>query len=114
VPNAERYAANRESGIEYSRQWRLDNPAWNTFTKARSRVMSRYNLDKQQAEVALISKMGDFCEACGRFAKMDIDHDHKTGEARGLLCRRCNIIAGALEDRRCGKVGEYLERPRGS
>ena len=42
------------------------------------------------------------CAICGRHQselsrKFAVDHDHKTGKIRGLLCARCNYIVGAVE-----------------
>ena len=45
------------------------------------------------------------CAICGVKA-MDlpkalcVDHDHATGEVRGLLCRSCNVAIGHLRDSR--------------
>jgi hypothetical protein len=50
------------------------------------------------------------CSICG--AREDIvgDHDHETGEFRGLLCGRCNVGIGMLGDspERLRQAAEYL------
>jgi hypothetical protein len=38
------------------------------------------------------------CAACGDKAELHIDHCHGTGLIRGLLCRRCNITLGYMQD----------------
>ncbi len=38
------------------------------------------------------------CKACGKYDKtqdLSVDHCHDTGNIRGLLCIRCNLISGA-------------------
>ena len=43
------------------------------------------------------------CAICGKVdvtgRRLAVDHDHKTGKVRGLLCTRCNVRVGILEDR---------------
>jgi hypothetical protein len=34
----------------------------------------------------------------GKITKLAIDHCHKTGEVRGLLCHKCNSILGYAND----------------
>ncbi len=31
--------------------------------------------------------------------KINVDHDHKTGAWRGVLCHHCNIMLGGARDR---------------
>lgn len=41
-----------------------------------------------------------------------VDHDHKTGEVRGLLCRNCNTMIGMAEENigRLFAAANYLKR----
>lgn len=55
------------------------------------------------------------CAICGgkpRKNLLSVDHDHKTGEIRGLLCSRCNhrVLGAANEDpERLRRAARYLE-----
>lgn len=42
--------------------------------------------------------------------RLIVDHDHDTGEVRGLLCKPCNTGIGMLADsaERCRRAAEYL------
>lgn len=65
-------------------------------------IMERYGLTKEQYE-ALYEAQGGVCYICrratGRRKKLAVDHDHKTGYVRGLLCSPCNgMLAHARDD----------------
>lgn len=34
----------------------------------------------------------------GRVCRLAVDHDHETGQVRGLLCSRCNCFLGLIDD----------------
>jgi hypothetical protein len=61
------------------------------------------------------------CAICGKTIKengkaLAIDHDHKTGNVRALLCSTCNLMLGFANDNLdvLKKAVEYLEKHNGS
>ena len=57
----------------------------------------------------LLKEQGDVCAICGRkerykhhqngeIKKLSVDHDHKTGKVRGLVCTNCNAVLGYAQD----------------
>lgn len=49
----------------------------------------------------LMSKFGNKCAIClsePNKKALSIDHNHKTGKIRGLLCQPCNFILGHAQD----------------
>lgn len=61
---------------------------------------------------------GDRCAICGRLPsanrRLDRDHDHKTGAARGLLCARCNrALPSWITPDWLRAAAKYLERNGG-
>lgn len=52
----------------------------------------------------------------GKVKRLAVDHCHKTGEVRGLLCARCNFLIGAIRDDAAyirsisGPLIDYLEK----
>lgn len=56
-----------------------------------------YGLTKEDY-LSMREAQEDLCLMCKRKKKLVIDHDHKTGKIRGLLCNRCNLFLGFLEN----------------
>jgi hypothetical protein len=49
--------------------------------------------DEQKGGCAICGSEGD-----GKWKKLCVDHDHKTGKVRQLLCRNCNMVLGQVGD----------------
>lgn len=63
------------------------------------RTWHRYN--KQLFDEAFEKQQG-LCACCGCAKKLEWEHDHATGEFRGLVCHSCNSRIFHVE--RCGKT----------
>jgi hypothetical protein len=51
----------------------------------------------QEEYDALLQAQEGKCKICGA-PPTAVDHDHETGEVRGLLCRACNLGLGYFKD----------------
>lgn len=84
-------------------------------------IKHRYNLTKDQYNAMLLEQSGK-CAICDTIpklnrkgentVKMHVDHCHKTGKVRGLLCGKCNSAIGLFEDdtNRMKNAIMYIER----
>lgn len=89
-----------------------------------SRIEKVYDISKDEYN-DLLALQGGVCYVCHRKPKtkrLAVDHNHRTGEVRGLLCpdveRGCNhAVLGSLENSKDGALAaarrlvEYLEDP---
>ena len=73
-----------------------------SYRRARH-LMRNYGLTVEQYTEMQVAQ-GSRCKICGKrgedFDKIGIcvDHDHKTGKVRGLLCNPCNQLLGNAQD----------------
>lgn len=102
----------REERLEYFRQtYRRDKGRkWRNYFYIR-----KYNLMIEQYE-KLIKQQNGKCaiclKKCSSGKRLAVDHNHKTGMVRGLLCTNCNaMIAHAKEDIQILQLGiQYLRK----
>jgi len=65
--------------------------------------MSRYGITVDDYD-RMLEEQGGCCAICntdtpsGRRGRFSIDHNHETGEVRGLLCQKCNAGLGYFKD----------------
>jgi len=68
------------------------------------KARAKYLLDNFKLLLVDWTKLFEYqkglCAICGnKLIKANTDHDHKSGEVRGLLCARCNRALGRFGDR---------------
>lgn len=70
----------------------------------------RYGVDFQAA-AGKILQQGGVCGLCKSGKPAHIDHDHRTGEFRGVLCFNCNRALGYFGDDllTMHRAADYLE-----
>lgn len=97
-----RYLANKDDIETRAKKWYVDNKL-----KARGNRIKRFWPGSTSEEAlakydAIAESQGHRCAICGRHRDQfdrdfDIDHNHATGEVRGLLCGSCNRALGLLK-----------------
>lgn len=91
---------------EYMREWRKKARQANPEYYLEQDLKKNYGVTLEWYRNTL-SKQNNVCAICknpevavirGKVVAMAVDHCHKTGKARGLLCTRCNRGLGLFND----------------
>jgi hypothetical protein len=108
------YAKHRDARLVYKRKWAKEHK-----DEQKNRNLKwNYGISREEYDT-LLESQGGCCAICGKEGNpdgqmMSVDHDHKTGKIRGILCRNCNLGIGYLEDNKetlLSAIG-YLERAK--
>lgn len=123
-----RYLADRQAAIARVKRWQQANAdrvnAVQRARRARPEVKRRAREEHLKRKYGMtieeygemLAAQGGGCFICGRPPRDDIslhvDHDHSTGQVRGILCFRCNnALADFQEDPGLlAKAADYLDR----
>ena len=107
-----------ETAKESHRRLKADPVRYEAYlAKERSRHLKRkYGINAETYD-AMLASQGGGCAICGATecssgAALAVDHCHRTGKVRGILCRDCNTTLGKFNDdrNRFLKAIEYLDR----
>lgn len=80
----------------------------------RARIKNRYGISLEE-RAEMLAKQGGACPICLLPPEPPhIDHDHKTGALRGVLCSACNRALGFLKDdpEAMRRAADYVEAKR--
>ncbi|MGH7974916.1 MAG: endonuclease VII domain-containing protein [bacterium] len=100
------YLAHRENQIKLAKLWSKAHP---NEAKA-SKLKYDYNLSLEDYNKMLIHQ-DNRCALCRIYRKLVVDHDHKTGRVRGLLCNSCNLALRYFENEETfNKILKYIQK----
>jgi hypothetical protein len=109
------YRANRDPFLEKCRERRAANPEAAAARRRSAGLRRRYGITVEQYD-EMLAAQGGVCALCGtdqpggRGEHFSVDHCHKDGHVRGLLCAGCNTNLGAYEKMKANPLTErYLE-----
>jgi hypothetical protein len=78
-----------------SREYSISNRETKAATERKQHLKS-YGLTPEDFGRMIVDQDGK-CLICGERRPLQVDHNHTSGEVRGLLCLYCNVLSGWLE-----------------
>lgn len=92
------FKENPDKPKQYQKTWKERHPEKRKLYTRNSRIRS-YGISPE-TYYEMLEKQCQRCAICKAESKrraMNIDHDHKSGKVRGLLCDGCNLSLGHIE-----------------
>lgn len=83
-----------------SNRWKKENKEKNQLSIQKSKLKRKYGITIEQYE-AMVKEQKGVCYICKNEnpnRKLSVDHCHKTGKIRKLLCDKCNMTLGLIND----------------
>ena len=93
----------------------MENKKWADENKQKRKAAyyaRTYSLSYREV-IDMHEEVGSVCEICSdKKDLLHVDHNHVSGKVRGLLCMRCNLLLGKLEENTelIPKLFNYLEK----
>lgn len=97
---------NKKKHSEYVKKWKAEHPEhqreWRkrNADKVANYELKQFGIDYDEYN-RIFEKQNGACAICGRNSgkkKLHVDHDHKTGKVRALLCSNCNMSLGLVRE----------------
>jgi len=111
-----RYLQNECKSCNKVRRAKWWKSAAGKLSSTNTKLQARFGITADQYN-ARLREQGGKCLVCSATSscmghKLAVDHDHKTGTIRGLLCKSCNIAIGNMHDdpQRLRNAASYLEK----
>lgn len=96
------YQRNADARRAYGRRYNREQREKRADFDRHSNLRRLYGITPEDYDQMVMTQCG-LCAICGepetvKKGMLAVDHDHDTGEIRGLLCARCNSGLGLLQD----------------
>lgn len=104
------YRNHPEKQKEHNKKWRKENPEKYDIGRSNHNLKKKHGITLSEYNEMFLAQ-GGVCAICGKpnsekrkinvnggIKRFNVDHDHKTGIVRGLLCTPCNRAIGFLKD----------------
>lgn len=109
----------RKREYEGRRQHRKNNSDYYKVMDRKQNLQRNFGISVEQYE-ALLAAQNNVCAICkkperailnGKIKNLAVDHCHKTGKIRGLLCCACNRGVGMFneDEKLCFEAASYLK-----
>jgi hypothetical protein len=93
------YALDGSKQREQASRWYAENKERGRQTRRAWKLLKKFAVTEADYQ-RMLEQQGGVCAICRgtQTVRLAVDHSHKTGDTRGLLCRRCNLGLGFFDD----------------
>lgn len=109
--NKERRNEYFERKKEYSKEYRRRAEYHKSDKTKDTLLKTKYKITLDQFKEKQLNQNYS-CYICEEKGKLNVDHCHKTGKVRELLCTKCNLVLGMVKEKKetLYKIILYIEK----